>query len=1044
MEKKTDSNEHSCKEPILHNIVPSVNDELKPGAYDPALKWWTYDITTTFSVVQLEDPTIGVTADDVPRRARELGDNKIPISGGPSALWILCRQFMNSITVILTIVIVISAVFKDWAEFGVVLFILLFNALLGFYQEYGAEKSLQSLKEMTAGSAKVLRDSAAQIIFIDEVVVGDIIILEQGSSVPADCRIVENNGLEVDEALLTGEAMPVVKHTNVIPDPDGNCALGDRKNMVYRNTLVTQGRGKAVVVAAGLSTEMGKLAERLTDDEGTGKTQLMKTLDYMMYFLFGCCVVLAIIVFATNKFKYHPTTLSYATAVAIAILPESLVAVITVSMTVSVKRMAKQKCIVRKLSVLEVLGNVTDICSDKTGTLTENKMVVKKAVIGISDEFVVTGAPYDRHGFFVRESNSDEHVNLKESYNTNKAVYEFMRCAALCSSTTLHIDENDADHLVGSGNPTEVAIQVMTWKAELHRDMFEDEGWECIAEYPFDSKIKRMSTGWYHKERNELYLSTKGAPERVLDLCASKISESGSIDTLADDERQKVEEHVKDLASQGLRTICFSMRPCSLQQFPIPEEDSFIMAHTREVVEQDLVFLGLVGIYDPPRPESKPSVIACQHAGIVVRMLTGDHVSTAGSIAVMLNIIGKRDISNPLKLQNGPDFDRVEMETIAQWEDLPLVVGRCSPESKVKMIDSLHKRKRVVAMTGDGFNDSPSIKIADVGCAMGSGTDVTKGVADLIITDDNFATIVKAVAEGRRISQNIRKFVVHLLSSNVAEVIALICGLPIRYMEAPLFVLSPIEILWLNMFTSAPPATGLSLDAASSDVLLVPPNTAGLFTVELVADTLVYGFWLGAFALCGFVFILYGIDNGPTGTDCNSHSGVGCEKIWQARATAFGILYFGLLIHSYTVRHPRLSVFRMKWFDNRWIYGSVIVGTILFIPIVYVNPIAHGLFVHHMLTWHWGVLAILLILFLFCCEMYKILKNCCFPLKHVTVPQDEEIEEEYRRFAVPEHDTRDVVSIAQEDLRMSFASFAGSINSAGTHRNRMSFGKKKK
>ncbi|KAH9601905.1 hypothetical protein LSM04_009509 [Trypanosoma melophagium] len=1043
MERTDNSTEHSCREPFKDNILPSVNDESKPSKYDPTLKWWTFDIPTALSVVQLEDPTIGVASSDVPRRANELGDNKIPISGGPSALWIFCRQFMNSITVILTIVIVISAVFKDWAEFGVVLFILLFNALLGFYQEYGAEKSLQSLKEMTAGSAKVLRDSAVEVIFIDEVVIGDVIILEQGSSVPADCRIVENSGLEVDEALLTGEAMPVVKHTNVIPDPESKCALGDRKNMVYRNTLVTQGRGKAVVVAAGLHTEMGKLAERLSDDEGTGKTQLMKTLDYMMYFLFGCCVVLAIIVFATNKFIYHPTTLSYATAVAIAILPESLVAVITVSMTVSVKRMAKQKCIVRKLSVLEVLGNVTDICSDKTGTLTENKMVVQKAVIGISDEVVVTGAPYDRHGFFVRESNTEEQINIKETYNKNKILYEFMRCAALCSSTSLHVDENDADRLVGSGNPTELAIQVMTWKAELHRDKLEEEGWECIVEYPFDSKIKRMSTGWYNKGSNELYLCTKGAPERVLDLCTSKLSESGSIDTLSDDDRQKVEEHVKELASQGLRTICFSMRPCTIEEFPIPEDETFLMTYVREIIEQDLVFLGLVGIYDPPRPESQPSVVACQHAGIVVRMLTGDHASTAGSIAVMLNIIGKRDINNPLKLQNGPDFDRVDMETIAQWEDLPLVVGRCSPESKVKMIDSLHKRKRVVAMTGDGFNDSPSIKIADVGCAMGSGTDVTKGVADLIITDDNFATIVKAVAEGRRISQNIRKFVVHLLSSNVAEAIALICGLPIRYMEAPLFVLSPIEILWLNMFTSGPPATGLSLDAASADVLLLPPNTAGLFTVELVADTLVYGFWLGASALCGFVFILYGIDHGPSGTDCNSHNGVGCEKIWQARATAFGVLYFGLLVHSYTVRHPRRSIFTMKWFDNRWIYGSVAVAGILFVPIVYINPIAHGLFVHHMLTWHWGVLVVLLIFFLFCCEMYKILKNCCFPLKRVSVAQDEDIEEEYRRFAVTEHDTRDVVSIAQEDLRMSFASYAGSIASAGTHRNRKFFGKKK-
>ncbi|PWU86617.1 putative calcium motive p-type ATPase [Trypanosoma cruzi] len=292
-------------------------------------------------------------------------------------------------------------------------------------------------------------------------------------------------------------------------------------------------------------------------------------------------------------------------------------------------------------------------------------------------------------------------------------------------------------------------------------------------------------------------------------------------------------------------------------------------------------------------------------------------------------------------------------------------------------------------------------------------------------------TIVKAVAEGRRISQNIRKFVVHLLSSNVAEVIALICGLPIRSEGASLFVLSPIEILWLNMFTSAPPAIGLSLDAASADVLLLPPNTAGLFTFELVSDTVVYGFWLGVCSLCGFVFIVYGVHDGPSGNNCNSPNGVGCNDIWRARATAFGILYFGLLLHSYTVRHSRLSVFLMKWFDNFWIWGSFAVGVILFFPIVYVKPVANGLFVHDMLTWHWGVLAVLIIFFMAMCEVYKVLKNCFFPLKKVSVAPDEEAMQEYRRFAVAGEDSRDVESIAEEQLRMSFASYAGSIVSGG-------------
>ncbi|KAG5466785.1 hypothetical protein LSCM1_00962 [Leishmania martiniquensis] len=1024
------------------NFGDDQGDEPTPEAYDPKDKFWALALENVFNLVQLEDPLAGIDAADAPRRAKELGDNTIPIKGGPSWIVILASQFKNAITIVLLIVIIISGVFKDWAEFGVVLFILFFNAFLGFYQEYGAEKSLASLKQMTAGVAKVMRNGIPEIIFIDEVVVGDVIVLEQGASVPADCRIFDSNGLEVDEALLTGEALPVVKHANVIRDPENRLALGDRKNMVYRNTQVTQGRGKAVVVAGGLNTEMGKLAKRLSDGKGSGKTALMRKLDYMMYFLFFCCAIAALVVFAANKMRYTPATLSYATAVAIAILPESLCAVITVAMTFSVKRMAQQKCIVRKLPVLEVLGNVTDICSDKTGTLTENKMVVKKAVMGTDDVYSVGGAPYDTYADFFPAMGSgrdQQPLNMAQHHDI-RYIYQFLKCAALCSTTVLHVSEEDMDALTGNGNPTEIAIQVMTWKAGLNRDRLEEEGWECITEYAFDSKIKRMSTAWENKEKGELYLCTKGAPERVIELCSYKVGEDGKLVSLTKEDRERVDQHIRDLAAQGLRTICFAYREDATKIFPIPTDEPFIDAYSRELVERDLVFLGIVGIYDPPRPESRPSVIACQHAGICVRMLTGDHTSTAGSIASMLNIIRRRDIDDPVKLQAGPDFDKVDPETIDGWADLPFVIGRCSPESKVKMIDSLHRRKRVVAMTGDGFNDSPSIKIADIGCAMGSGVDVTKGVADLVITDDNFATIVKAVAEGRRISQCIRKFVVHLLSSNVAEVIALLCGLPISYAGESVFILSPIEILWLNMFTSAPPATGLSLDKATDDILQVPPNTDGFFTIELISDTIVYGFWLGAITLCGFVVVLYGFKSGPAGTNCNRHNGTGCENIWTARCTAFGILYFGLLVHSYTVRHPRISIFRMRWFDNKWLYGSCILGTVLFVPIVYVKPIAHGLFVHSMITWEWGVIVVGVMAFIAACEAYKLIKNLFFPIRKVMVEMEgeeaEDIEEqrqrEYDTFTRTMPDDRSVETIASENLRMSFASLAGSVATANT------------
>ncbi|EPY32935.1 calcium motive p-type ATPase [Angomonas deanei] len=625
---------------------------------------------------------------------------------------------------------------------------------------------------------------------------------------------------------------------------------------------------------------------------------------------------------------------------------------------------------------------------------------------------------------------------MAHKHPDHRNYFEFLKSSALCSTTVLHPSAEDPDFLEGNGNPTEIAIQVMTWKAQLHRNFFIQDGWQCITEYAFDSSIKRMSTAWQKNDETDPYLCTKGAPERVLALCNWYIDGEGKKVPLTDADKETVNRHISTLAAQGLRTLCLSYRDYEPGTFKIPGDKPFGEAYPREEVEQDLVYLGIVGIYDPPRPESRPSVIACQHAGICVRMLTGDHTSTAGSIASMLNIIARRDLEDPVMLQAGPDFDKVDPEVIDGWADLPVVVGRCSPESKVKMIESLHRRKKVVAMTGDGFNDSPSIKIADVGCAMGSGVDVTKGVADLVITDDNFSTIVKAVAEGRRISQCIRKFVVHLLSSNVAEVIALICGLPIRHEDESVFVLSPIEILWLNLITSAPPATGLSMDKATHDILQVPPNTAGFFTIELMADTVYYGFWLGVLTLLSFVLVLFGFNDGPSGIDCNSHRGTDCFVIWQSRCTAFGVLYFGLLIHAYTVRHPRLSVFKMKWFDNKWIYGSCVLGTVLFVPIVYINPIAHGLFVHHMLTWHWGVLAISTVVFLLLCEFYKLMKNCCFPIKrsivHVEEGEVNELMQEYRTFTEIGHDDRDVQSIAEENMRMSFASHAGSVATART------------
>ena len=995
-----------------------------PDVFDAALPWYTYSVADAFRLTLGSEEVTGaggVEEKDVARNRSELGDNIIPISGGPNVFKMLFGHFCNAITLILGIVAVISAVFGDWAEFGVVVFVIVFNGLLGFYQEYGAEKSLQGLKDMTSGSAKVRRSGRVSVIPIDEVVVGDVIILEQGTSVAADLRLFEVSNLEIDEALLTGEALPVVKHCRPIPDPHGNCALGDRKNMAFRNTLVTQGRGKGLVVAGGLKTEMGKLADRLSNDKSSNKTELQRKMEYLMYSLFGVCMILAVIVFAANDFEYHESTLLYAAAVAVAILPESLVAVMTVAMTISVRRMASQRCIVRKLGALEVLGNVTDICSDKTGTLTENKMVVKTAFVGIDKCFRIAGSPHGAFGAFLPRvdtlpspqgsdtTSPGTGVSAGGSFASNgsrrrrdvgvnmevqgRMYRDFFRSAALCSSTSLFLDVDEPQNLIGKGNPTEIAIQVMTWKAGLNREYFEDEEeWEVAGEFSFDSSVKRMSVVCRNKkDHSKAYSCTKGAPERILNLCYWHITEDGTVKDITEADRTIILANIDNLAKQGLRTICMAQRNLDVSPITLPEDMvvQYDKEHTRESVEGDLIFLGVVGIFDPPRPESQPSVNTCQQAGIKVRMLTGDHTSTACAIATTLGICPEGTTAEDRGIvMAGPELDRLSVEETDAIVDLPYVVGRCSPESKVKMIEAIHRRGGIVAMTGDGFNDSPSIKIADIGCAMGSGTDVTKGVADIVITDDNFATIVKAVAEGRRIAEAIRKFVIHLLSGNVAEVIVLILGLPIKYQGRSVFILSPIEILWLNMFTGSPPATGLSLDEAEGNILHVPPNTNGFFTKELVADTMFYGLFLGTCSLLSFVFVAFGIHDGfgDRGNDCNSHSGTDCDIIWTARATAFSVLYMGLMLHAYNVRSQRTSVFRIKWFDNYWLCGSVAFGIVTLVIILYVEPIATNVFIHRYLTWEWGVVAVAIIVFMALCEVYKVIKNLVDPIPVVVVP----------------------------------------------------------
>uniref|UniRef100_A0A7S1QL75 Cation-transporting P-type ATPase N-terminal domain-containing protein n=1 Tax=Neobodo designis TaxID=312471 RepID=A0A7S1QL75_NEODS len=1014
--------------------------------------WHTLSVEAVQDLTVLPDLSYGVQTKNVPIRRERFGDNIIPTGSGPSLIKIIFNNFVNSITMILAFVAVVSGYFEDWAALGICIFVIVFVGVIGVYQEWNAAASLESLKTMTKGNAVVIRDGKADVIAIDEIVIGDIVVLEQGTNVPVDMRLFECTNLEIDEALLTGEVVPVSKKIDVIDDPKGDCALGDRVNQAFRNTIVVSGRGRGIAVAAGLNTQMGKVAARLAEDGGSTKTPLQLKMEKLMYAIFAVCILLVIIVFASNRFNMTESTIIYGAAVAIAILPQSLVAVVAVSMAISVRKMAAQKCIVRKLGSLEVLDSVTDICSDKTGTLTQNKMVVKSVAIGTDlPPMAVSGAPMEAAATFTEEGNDEsDPIMIKKLRREDRRVADFFKAAALCGTTVLTKDEKN--HLDGSGNPTEIAIQAMCWKVAAPRHVYEGEDkYQCTGMYSFDSSIKRMSATYKDAKTGEYFLTTKGAPERVLNLCkwkyTAKVKDhlegdvpTAQLDDLTEEDKVEINATITRFASRGLRTICITRRnnEANLGGGPVNiGEGETIDKYSREDVESDLIFLGIVGIYDPPRVESKLSVNICQRAGIKVRMLTGDHFATATAIAKEIDIVDDVSAQQEGAVMIGPDFDKMSQQAIDLLDNLPSVIGRCSPDTKVNMIEALHRRGRVCAMTGDGFNDSPSIKEADIGCAMGSGTDVTKGVADFIITDDNFATIVKAIAEGRRIALAISKFVTHLLCGNMAETVVLIFGLGIMIDEQSVFVLSPMQILWLNLFTSSPPAIGLSVDAAPDFILRVPPNKKGLFNLELLADTICYGVVLGGTALSSFIYVLYSLGDGPKGTNCNTSDFQNCDDVLRARTTGYVVLYFGMLIHAYNVRYSRVHLFRMRWLDNAWLWGSFIFGISTLLVMIYVPTIAKNVFVHGEIDWEWFVILVALTIFVIFSEVYKLIKNTVDPVPVYDVTP-EEAEDERRLFMgefqkenrAEENDSRTVEEMAssevQEMMRMQ-SSFVASM-----------------
>ncbi|EMD00620.1 hypothetical protein BAUCODRAFT_81255 [Baudoinia panamericana UAMH 10762] len=976
----------------------------------------------------------GLTTQEASRRLEEYGRNELGDAGGVNPGKILIRQIANAMTLVLILAMAVSFGIRSWIEGGVIAAVIIINISVGFFQEFQAEKTMDSLRSLSSPTANVVRDKQNVSISTSEIVPGDLVELKVGDTIPADTRLVETVNFETDEALLTGESLPVRKNAGDVFAPD--TGPGDRLNVAYSSSTVTKGRATGIVFATGMSTEIGTIAAALRKKEGKVRpvkrkedgtahphryleaaaltvydavgaflgvnigTPLQQKLSRLAVLLFFVAVICTIIVLAANYFLSRQEVIIYAVATGLSMIPASLVVVLTITMAAGTKRMVERNVIVRNLRSIEALGGVTDICSDKTGTLTQGKMVAKKAWIpatgtytigDIEEPFNPTKGEISHCSKEPREMSEEgqgERTSYAELVQRSDDLKEYLRVASLANLA--HVRETETGSWTARGDPTEIAIQVFATRFRWNRrdsTAGEQPAWKLLQEFPFDSDVKKMSVLYKDQHSGKVFAFTKGAVERVITSCTSYMGEgNGELQSMTDEYRERILENMEGFARLGLRVLALAGK-----EFNEDYEDGVEI--DRNTIEAKLTFRGLIGLYDPPRTESAASVKECHEAGIEVHMLTGDHPGTARAIASQVGILPKnthelsKDVADSM-VMTAAQFDKLTDDQIDDLPVLPLVIARCAPSTKVRMIEALHRRKRFAAMTGDGVNDSPSLKRADIGIAMGqAGSDVAKDASDIILSDDNFASILAAVEEGRRTFDNIKKFVLHLLAQNIAQALILLIGLIIKDGEGiSVFPIAPVEILWIIMITSGLPDMGLGFEKAAPDVMERPPQNlkAGVFTVEVLCDMVVYGFWVAALCLAAFVIVLYGFGDGVIGFRCNESIGDGCETVFRARATCFATLTWFSLFLAWEVIDMRRSFFNMQpgskryltqWlidiWHNQFLFWAVMTGFGTIFPILYIPGLSNIVFKHTGISWEWAIVFIGSFLFFAGVETYK-------------------------------------------------------------------------
>ena len=832
------------------------------------------------------DGSIGLTGAEARSRLAQFGPNELQAAKPISPWKILGEQVKNVLVIILLVAVGLSVFLGHTIEAIAIAVIVLFAVLLGFVQEYRAERAIEALKQMAAPTAAVVRDHEEQSIPAHELVPGDIILLRAGDKIPADARLIEAINLQVDEAALTGESVPVEKQTAA--PAGGELSVGDRKNMAYAGTAVTYGRGRAVVVATAMNTEFGKIA-RMLQTVKTGKTPLQLNLDKVGRALAQAAVVVVVIVVALAVLRGQPLLemFIFAIALAVAVVPEALPAVVTISLAIGVQRMVKRNALIRRLPAVETLGSVSVICSDKTGTLTKDEMTSRRIfVTGRSLE--LSGSGYEPVGVFSQNGNA---------IDPSPALITLLRAAALASDASLvEVRENqdlDMSSIASwqiKGDPTEGALVVAAAKAGLRKAEL-DAQFPRVHEIPFTSETKRMTT--LHSTPEGVVAYAKGAPEVILNSCTQALADSGAV-PLDSAGREVFVRTAREMASDALRVLAVAYRPKA----------------TLENAESEMVFLGLVGMIDPPRPEAKAAINKCETAGIKTVMITGDHPLTAETIARELGLLktGRVVTGNELEALSEADFER-EVENIE-------VYARVSPAHKLRVVTALQNRGHIVAMTGDGVNDAPALKKADIGVAMGiTGTDVTKEAAAMTLTDDNFASIVAAVEEGRAVFENIKKYLMFLLSCNLGEIV-LLAGATLLAWPLPL---SAVQILYINLATDGLPALALAVDPHEQDLMRRAPRDprSGIFTRPVVTLMITGGLWSGMVNLLLFHWAL----------------GSG-RSLEEAMSMVFVALILIEFFKAYNFRSDRQSVW-VRPFINKLLNVAIAWETLLLLLVVY-------------------------------------------------------------------------------------------------------------